>query len=101
MTKIDEDFMHDVLNIVDLIPLGRVATYGQIARMIGRPRNAHLVGKALGKPGYGKHLYHRVVTATGRLVPGWVDQGPMLAAEGIPFKDANHVDIRRCQWPGI
>ena len=102
MTKIDEDFMHDVLNIVDLIPLGRVATYGQIARMIGRPRNARLVGKALGKSGgYGKHPCHRVVTATGRLVPGWIDQGQMLAAEGIPFKDANHVDIRRCQWPGI
>lgn len=56
MAKIDEDFMRAVLNIVDLIPLGRVATYGQIARMIGRPRNARLVGKALGKSGgYGKH----------------------------------------------
>lgn len=99
MTKIDDDFMRDVLNVVDLIPLGQVATYGQIARLIGRPRNARLVGKALGKSGgYGKHPCHRVVTANGRLVPGWIDQGPMLAAEGITFKDANHVDIKRYQW---
>lgn len=102
MTKIDENFMTDVLNIVDIIPLGRVATYGQIARLIGRPRNARLVGKALGKAGgYGKHPCHRVVTATGRLVPGWIDQGTMLAAEGVPFKDASHVDIKRCRWRGI
>lgn len=102
MTKIDEQFMHDVLNIVDLIPMGRVATYGQIARLIERPRNARLVGKALGKSGdYGKHPCHRVVTATGRLVPGWFDQRPMLLAENIPFKDDYHVDIKKCQWQGI
>ena len=46
MTKIDEQFMQSVLNIVDIIPLGRVATYGQIAKIIGRPRNARLVEKA-------------------------------------------------------
>lgn len=102
MTTINDDFMCDVLNIVDIIPLGRVATYGQIARLIGRPQNARLVGKALGKSGgYGKHPCHRVVTATGRLVPGWFDQCPMLLAENIPFKDENHVDIKRCQWSGI
>ena len=102
MTKIDEQFMQSVLNIVDIIPFGRVATYGQIAKIIGRPRNARLVGKALGKSGgYGKHPCHRVVTATGRLVPEWFDQQPMLMAEKVPFKDENHVDIKRCQWRGI
>lgn len=102
MTKIDENFMNDVLNIVDIIPLGQVATYGQIAKLIGRPRNARLVGKALGKSGgYGKHPCHRVVTATGRLVPGWFDQRPMLLAEKVPFKDETHVDINRCRWRGI
>lgn len=102
MTKIDENFMRDVLNIVDIIPMGQVTTYGQIAQMIGRPRNARLVGKALGKSGgYGKHPCHRVVTATGRLVPGWIDQRPMLLAENVPFKDENHVAIQKCLWKGI
>ncbi|WP_240410789.1 MGMT family protein, partial [Limosilactobacillus vaginalis] len=90
MTKIDEQFMQSVLNIVDIIPFGRVATYGQIAKIIGRPRNARLVGKALGKSGgYGKHPCHRVVTATGRLVPGWFDQRPMLMAATVQFMDEN------------
>ena len=92
MTKIDDQFMRDVLNVVDIIPLGRVATYGQIARLIGRPRNARLVGKALGKSGgYGKHPCYREVTANGRLAP----------AENIPFRDENHVDIKCCLWQGI
>lgn len=99
MTQLNEQLMHDILEVVDQIPLGCVATYGQIARIIGRPRNARLVGKALGKSGgYGKHPCHRVVTATGRLVPGWIDQRPMLLAEHVPFKDENHVAISRCQW---
>lgn len=91
--------MQAVLDVVDMIPYGQVTSYGQIACLIGCPRNARLVGKALGKSGgYGKHPCHRVVTATGRLVPGWFDQRPMLLAEGVPFKDENHVAINRCQW---
>lgn len=94
--------MQDVLNIVDIIPFGRVTTYGQIARMIRRPHNARLVGKALSRAGAsGKHPCHRVVTATGRLVSGWIDQRPMLLAERVPFKDETHVDISRCFWQGI
>lgn len=102
MTKLDKSFVDDVLTIVDLIPVGRVTTYGQIAKMIYRPHNARLVGKALGKYGAnGHHPCHRVVTANGRLAPGWTDQGPMLAAEGVPFLDTNHVDIKKCFWKGI
>lgn len=48
MAKMDEQFIQDVLNTVDLIPFGRVASYGQIAQIICRPRNARLVGKILG-----------------------------------------------------
>lgn len=100
--KLDEQFMQDVLNVVDLIPFGRVTSYGQIARMICRPHNARLVGKALSKSGgHGKHPCHRVVTATGRLVPGWIDQRLMLEAEKVPFKDENHVDITKCFWHGL
>lgn len=102
MMKIDNDFVKDVMNIVDTIPKGRVASYGQIAAIIERPKNARQVGKILGKyGGMGKHPCHRVVTKNGRLTPGWIDQKPMLIAEGIPFKNENHVDISKCQWKGI
>lgn len=102
MVKIDEQFKTAVFNIVDIIPQGRVATYGQVARLSGYPRNARLVGKLLGKyGGQGHHPCHRVVTVSGRLVPGWIDQRPMLLAEKIPFKDETYVDIKHCQWRGI
>lgn len=99
MTTMNDQMIKDVFAMVDRIPMGCVASYGQIARLVGRPRNARLVGKILGKSGgHGHHPCHRVVTANGRLVPGWFDQRPMLLAEHIPFRDETHVDIRACQW---
>ena len=43
----NQELIDAVLALVDSIPSGRVATYGQIARLIGRPQNARLVGKIL------------------------------------------------------
>ena len=42
-----EDLIYEILSAVGEIPEGRVATYGQIARLIGRDRNSRLVGKVL------------------------------------------------------
>ena len=39
--------IYEVLSVVEEIPEGRVATYGQIARLTGRDRNARLIGKIL------------------------------------------------------
>ena len=44
---LDERLIYEILSVVAEIPRGRVATYGQIARLIGRDRNARLVGKVL------------------------------------------------------
>ena len=45
---LDEDLIYEILSVVEEIPEGKVATYGQIARLIGREKNARLVGKVLG-----------------------------------------------------
>lgn len=93
------EFIHRVLAIVKQIPVGQVATYGQIVRLAGRPQNARQVGHIMhAAPQYGKCPCHRVVTATGRLVPGWVDQRPMLLSEQVLFKDDSHVQLSKCQW---
>ena len=47
-----EDVIYAILSVVEEIPEGKVATYGQIARLIGRERNARLVGKVLGRAEY-------------------------------------------------
>jgi len=96
---LDEDLIYEILSAVEEIPEGRVATYGQIARLIGRDKNARLVGKVLSVAEYfGKYPCHRVVNHAGRLVPGWKEQEHLLLQEGVLFKDAAHVDLKRCQW---
>lgn len=73
--KLSEDVIYEILSVVDEIPVGKVATYGQIARLIGRDKNARLVGKVLAMSQYyGKYPCHRVVNHAGRLAPGWREQ---------------------------
>ena len=48
----DESLIYEVLSVVEEIPEGRVATYGQIAGLIGREKNARLVGKILSMSQY-------------------------------------------------
>ena len=99
MGRIDEDLIYEILSVVEEIPEGCVATYGQIARLIGREKNARLVGKVLSVAGiYGDFPCHRVVNHAGRLVPGWSEQRALLMMEGVPMKDEDHVDIRKCRW---
>lgn len=96
---LQEDLIYEVLSVVEEIPKGKVATYGQIARLIGRDKNARLVGKVLGMAErYGQYPCHRVVNHAGRLVPGWTEQVELLKKEGIPMKDNGHVDLKKCQW---
>ena len=96
---LDETLIYEILSVVDEIPPGRVATYGQIARLIGREKNARLVGRVLSMAEYyGSYPCHRVVNHAGRLVPGWREQKAFLEMEGVPFKDDFHVDLKACQW---
>lgn len=96
---LDEDLIYETLSVVEEIPAGRVATYGQIARLIGRERNARLVGKILAMAEfYGDYPCHRVVNHQGRLAPGWAQQRDLLEAEGVSFKDDGHVDMAAARW---
>ena len=96
---LDEDLIYEILSVVDEIPEGKVATYGQIARLIGREKNARLVGKVLGMSQfYGKYPCHRVVNHAGRLAPGWAEQRFLLEDEGVALKDAHHVDLKKYLW---
>lgn len=99
MSKLSEDLIYEILSIVEEIPKGKVATYGQIARLIGRDKNSRLVGKVLSiSEYYGKYPCHRVVNHAGRLVPGWYEQRFLLIAEGIEIKNESYVDLRKYQW---
>ena len=95
----DETIVKSVLSVVASIPPGRVATYGQIAWMIGRPGNARLVGRVLSQAGwYGDYPCHRVVNHAGRTAPGWAEQRALLEAEGVAFLLNGRVDLKRFLW---
>ena len=66
------DFSDRVFEVVRRIPRGKVATYGQVGRLIGAPRSARYVGYALrANPEPGAEVNsipcHRVVGADGSL----------------------------------
>lgn len=100
MSKVlDKELIYEILSAVEEIPRGCVASYGQIARLIGRPQNSRLVGRVLSMAElYGDYPCHRVVNHAGRLTPGWDMQGELLLEEGVQLKDKNHVDMKKYQW---
>lgn len=98
-TVLDEDLAYLIFSIVEEIPIGCVATYGQIAMLIGKPKNARLVGRTLKMAfRYGVFPCHRVVNHQGRICPGWIEQRALLKSEGVTFKDDFCVDLKKHQW---
>ncbi len=47
ISKLNDDLAYEILSVVEEIPAGRVATYGQIAKLIGREKNSRLVARVL------------------------------------------------------
>lgn len=78
-----------IYEAVKKIPLGKVATYAQVAAMVGNPRMCRAVGNALHKnPYFGIVPCHRVVNSKGFLAKGFVFggenvQADMLRKEGV------------------
>jgi methylated-DNA-protein-cysteine methyltransferase related protein len=89
-----------ILAVVDSIPRGRVATYGQVAREAGLPRHARMVGRILAHlPAATALAWHRVVNSAGRisLRPGAARQRQRLQREGVRFSRSGRIDLS-CRW---
>jgi len=106
MTKSDEDsFRRRVHRMIRRIPRGRVATYGQIAALAGKPRAARAVGRALStlsRPMARVVPWQRVVNASGGISPRDIDvmllQRELLENEGVPFRGRWRVDLKIARW---
>ena len=92
-------FYQQVYDIVAQVPPGRVVSYGQIARMLGRPRAAREVGRAMrlcpeGLP------WQRVVMQDGAIAGGGFAQlrRAMLEAEGVGFLPDGRVEMNIFRW---
>ena len=96
---LNDALIYEILSAVEEIPQGKVATYGQIAKLIGRDKNARLVGKVLAMAEhYGDYPCHRVVNHAGRTVPGWKGQAVLLKEEGVVFRENGTVNLKLSQW---
>ncbi|MGI6777810.1 MAG: MGMT family protein [Acetivibrionales bacterium] len=97
-------FFERVYDVVKQIPKGKVATYGQIARLIGEPRKARIVGWALhSNPYQGIVPCHRVVNRFGALsgafaFGGQEVQKKLLENEGIKFNKNDTIDLDKYLW---
>lgn len=95
---------NEVYQAVKKIPYGCVATYGQIAAMIGRPKAARIVGYALHvNPEPGVIPCHRVVNRYGALAPAFAFGGrevqkALLEAEGVDVSDDFTVNLSIFLW---
>ena len=95
----DEGIVYEILSAVEEIPEGRAASYGQIARLIGREKNSRLVGKVLSRAElYGDYPCHRVVNHAGRLAPHFPEQRERLEREGVTFLENGCVDMKKHRW---
>jgi methylated-DNA-protein-cysteine methyltransferase-like protein len=93
-----------VYAVIKQIPKGRVATYGQIARLAGIPGQARRVGYALSAlSDHRRVAWHRVVNAKGeisaRSKPHFEQiQRALLIREGIVFGMNGQIPLSRFQW---
>lgn len=92
-----------MLAVVRRIPPGRVATYGGVAELAGRPGAARAVGNIMGEGGRPDVPAHRVIAAGGRL-GGYGGQEQLkrslLMAEGVTFRGARVHPFPALEWTG-
>jgi methylated-DNA-protein-cysteine methyltransferase-like protein len=88
--------------VIRKIPGGKVATYGQIARLAGLGPHARLVGYALHALTPDKRVpWHRVVGAGGKISlggEGFSTQRKLLESEGVEFNKGEKIPMDRFGW---
>lgn len=99
--RVQNESFGRVFEVVKMIPEGRVATYGDVAALAGRPGAPRWAGQALANLTGDDVPWHRVLNAQGRVsldgVRGRV-QRQRLMAEGVSFSSAGRVDLIRYRW---
>jgi len=97
-------FSEKLVEIIKAIPRGKVATYGQIAAMAGRPLGARQVVRILVSLSLKEGLpWHRMINSRGGISlegEGFREQKELLEAEGIRVDEKGRVDLKLYRWEG-
>ncbi len=100
----EDNFFERVYQIVKQIPYGKITTYGAIAKVLGSPQSARMVGWALNASHGNTDIpAHRVVNRSGLLTGKHHFQGKnlmqqLLENEGVIIVDNKIVDMQRYFW---
>jgi alkylated DNA nucleotide flippase Atl1 len=92
----DEQIHERIREVIRSIPVGSVATYGDVAELAGAP-SPRLVGRVLSEDGHDLP-WQRVLRANGTTAPHLTrEQLARLRTEGV-LADGDRVDLRRYRW---
>lgn len=98
------EFTSKVISLIKKIPKGKVATYGQIAKLTGRPNGSRGVVWILNSSSESHKLpWHRVINSQGKISfpvnsSSFKKQKKLLQKEGIEFLSANELDLKIYGW---
>jgi methylated-DNA-[protein]-cysteine S-methyltransferase len=98
----DTVFTRKVLSVLRRIPVGRVISYGGVAKLAGKPRAARAVGNIMREAPVAGLPYHRVIAAGGRLGGYGGNAGlkrALLVAEGLTVTGSRVRNFKQVSWP--
>lgn len=102
--KTTTDFYRQVIRLIKMIPSGKVATYGQIAKLAGKPQGSRGVAWILHSSSDKESLpWHRVLGSQGRIsfpvgTSFFRKQRRMLLSEGVDVSREGRLDLAEYQW---
>lgn len=93
-----------ILNVIIQIPKGKVASYGQVAKLAGLPKHARLVGRVLAQLDSENHIpWYRVINSQGKISLNKTDeqgrciQSALLLSENVVVIDGK-INLKKFQW---
>ncbi|MNJ91283.1 methylated-DNA--protein-cysteine methyltransferase [compost metagenome] len=98
------EFSSKVIGHIKKIPKGRVATYGQIAKLAGKPQGSRGVAWILHSCTVSHKLpWYRVLNSKGKIsfpvaTSLYKKQKKLLLQEGVAFKENDQIDMGQFQW---
>ena len=100
--KPDYALYEKIYTAVEQVPAGQVATYGDIATVVGGGCDARTVGYALNElpDGRASVPWQRVINRQGGISTRGLQQRQLLEDEGVPFDEQGNAILARCRWAG-
>ncbi|PWI34241.1 hypothetical protein DI392_03750 [Vibrio albus] len=97
-----EQFLLQIFSVIHQIPIGKVTTYGDVAKMSGFPGYARQVGKALSQLPDGSRLpWYRVINSKGKLSlqgENMLRQKEKLEKEGVEVSENGKINLKKYRW---